>query len=151
MIFAISLVLSYVFTGLTRAANGLTADPAQKPAWALNRPGLGTVARVVATWPAARVADARSNAPDNPRRAAAFAVMNAGVEFALLAALTWGALELALSISDYLVLDVLLAIVFVFVVLRFLLPIVTTLLAPLMALLGLGLDRIFPAERQPPR
>jgi hypothetical protein len=151
MMFAISLLLSYVFTGLTRAANGLTADPSQKPAWALNRPGLGTVAWVVATWPAGRVQDARNSATDNPRRDVAFAVMNAGIEFMLLAVLTWGALELASSISDYLILNVLLSIIFLFVVLRFLLPIITVLMAPLMALLGLGLDLILPARRQPPR
>jgi hypothetical protein len=150
MIFAISLVLSYVFTGLTRAANGLTADPSQKPAWAQNRPGLGTVARVIATWPAARVQDARMSAQDNPRRDVAFAVMNAFVDFVLLTALTWGALEFAIYVSDNLVVNVLLSIVFIFVVLRFLVPIITVLMAPLMALLGLALDLIFPAERHTP-
>ncbi len=146
MIFALSLVLSYLFLGLTRAANGITAESSQKPAWASNGPPtLGRVFGVVATWPLARIDDARLANPANPRRHIAFAAMNAAIDFLLLAVLTWGALELAIILSDNLLVEILVSIVLIFLVLRFVLPIVTVKLAPAIAAAGLVLDRIFPA------
>ncbi|HEY0330544.1 MAG TPA: hypothetical protein VGC77_15780 [Rhodopseudomonas sp.] len=145
MIFTLGLLLSYLFLGLTRAANGITAEPAQKPAWALARsPTLGVVFGVVASWPAARIAEARQSNPDNPRRGIAFAAMNAAVELALLTMLTWGALRLAIALSDNILVEVLVAIVLIFLVLRVVLPIVTVKLAPAIAVVGLMLDRMFP-------
>lgn len=145
MIFAFSLLLSYLFIGLTRAALGITAEPAQKPAWASDRPPtLSVVAGAVVSWPAGRIAEARQSNPDTPRRGIAFAAMNAAVEFTLLAVLTWGALELAIALSDNLVVEILVAIVLIFLVLRFLLPIATVKLAPAITMLGLLLDRMFP-------
>ncbi|ABD88228.1 hypothetical protein [Rhodopseudomonas palustris] len=149
MIFAISLLLSYLFIGLTRAANGITAAPGQKPAWASDGPpSLGVVFGVIATWPAARIAEARRGNPANPRRDVAFSVMNAMVEFTLLAVLTWGALELAVAVSDNVLVEVLVSIGLIFLVLRFVLPIVTVKSAPAIAVLGLMLDRMFPSSGQ---
>lgn len=144
IIAAVSLALAYAFLGLAQVTEGLSAPPVHKPFWAL-RPTFGSMFMIAATWPLASIVDARWS--EYPKRAVTFAVAQVLLMMATLSALVWGAIRLAMFLSNNLWTEVALSIAFI-VALRFLMPVVNLVIIPLTILIRAGVDLFFPLKTE---
>ena len=142
MLIGLSLALSYVLMGVGHVTAVLTVDPPNKPMWAF-KPTLGKMVLAGINWPFSLIFNAHFSDPENAAHAAALAALRIALEFAFFAALIWFSIRLAeLSTSNlYIEIAVVAACL---IALRYMMPLLTLLLMPVLLLLALPLDWLFP-------
>jgi hypothetical protein len=140
----ISLVLSYLLAGVSQVTEDLAADPLSRPMWAI-RPTLAKMLLVGITWIARPFVEAAHS--QQVARAVAFAIPKVVLPFALMTAFAWLCIMASEYWFDNLPLRILTVAGLLIIGGRFVLPWVSLLIMPLMVIIALPLDWLFPLKQ----
>jgi hypothetical protein len=140
---AICIAVAFLLSGISQVMKALSARVIDRPSWAIN-PTFGKMILVAATW---FVHPFMLVPPDRRARHYAFGLLGVLVQLFVLASLTWLCISIATYFFDNAILQLIITSVILIASIFLIMPVISVVMMPLMAILALPIDLLFPKNK----
>jgi hypothetical protein len=141
-----SIILAYILTGLSQVWRDLFSSPLDKPGWAI-QPTLGTAIFVAIAWVTRPILENIASARGQIARGIAFGLTGIFVQMCFVTGFIWCCISASVYFLDNIILQVIVAGLFILVGGLIVMPIVTLLMVPVIFIVAIPLDLIFPRKK----
>jgi hypothetical protein len=143
MTIAISITLAYLLAGISQVTEDLTADPIDRPMWAI-RPTFGKALFVGMTWIARPFLKATHS--NQIARGIAFALFTVALHLTVLTGFIWCCIAVSAYFLNNTILQVVATAVLLAIGARVVMPLLNVILIPLTLIAAWPLDLLFPKK-----
>lgn len=141
MILVVSVVVAYLILGFSYAMKDLKPDVVFRPVWAYE-PTLGKFILVSLFWP---VIQSTRRHPLT-RRNVIFSIFTLVLQMLLITSIVWGCIGISIYIFDNIILRVICSVILLIIGALFLLPFINIAAIPILMLILLPLNFLFPED-----
>lgn len=139
-VIVISIILAYVAIGVSYVLKDLNADPIDAPYWTY-KPRLGIAIMLMLLWPQRQFEGGFSSG-----RSIAYGLLGTLCSLSFFAFFAWSCISLSIFISENLLLQIVMSIIFLGVGSIVALPVMSILMIPIMLIVAFPIDILFPPE-----